>query len=188
MDYKQPHFYHFSEDSLKLVAIAIANLTTCPRSLLDIGCGCGVLGIETANKLDSIMHLTLLEPQSEFDESLQHNLKHILQRKISVTVEKTTLSESTIDQAFELIICNPPYFESGAGRKSPSQEKQICRSFEFDNPDLYIQKILSFLSSTGEAFILIPHEVTHWKNVLNKYSEKLKEIECLNGVSVYSIR
>ena len=44
---------------------------------LDIGCGSGVVGIETLNRLKSPKELILLEPQVEFLEYIQNNLEFI---------------------------------------------------------------------------------------------------------------
>lgn len=185
MDYKQPDFYHFSEDSLLLVNCAKKNLSGDERSLLDIGSGCGVLAIECANRINSISKIDLIEPQKEFFEFLDYNLKNILIRNVKFRIIKIFFSTFDSDQKYDLIICNPPYFDKGAGRISPNLQKQICRTFEFDSAELYVKKILSLLNDTGKAFVLIPHNVQSWDSVLGKYKDRLKEIERLNRVSIY---
>lgn len=187
MDYKQPDFYHFSEDSLKLVAAISSNGKHAPRSLLDIGTGCGVLAIECANKHLSIEEVVMLEVQNNFFEYIDFNITHLLEREVVIEKTHTSLSQFVTDKKFDLIVCNPPYFEKGTGRVSPKKEKQICRTFEIDSPAVYMEKIIDLLKPNGRGFILIPHNVDPWEKVLIKYSSRLKMIETLNGVSIYLI-
>tara|TARA_Y100000385_G_C13078236_1_gene632533 strand:- start:373 stop:939 length:567 start_codon:yes stop_codon:yes gene_type:complete len=187
MDYKQPDFYHFSEDSLKLVKATLYLPQMSPINLLDIGAGCGVLAIECANQHKSITKIVMLEPQSEFLEFIDYNLVHQLKRDVLSERLNTSFAGFITNQKYDLIICNPPYFEKGAGRKSPSLQKQTCRTFELDGPEVYMKKIISLLSPNGRGFILIPHNVNQWDRVLAKFSSRLKELERLNGVSIFLI-
>lgn len=187
MDYKQPDFYHFSEDSLKLVKSTLNYLDIVPSNLLDIGSGCGVLAIECANIHESISKIIMLEPQKEFLEFIDYNIIHQLKREVSSEKLNLSFSSFVTDQKFDLILCNPPYFEKGAGRQSPSLQKQICRTFEIDGPEVYIEKIISLLAPRGQGFILIPHNIKQWEKILIRFQSRLTEKERLNGVSIYLI-
>lgn len=187
MDYKQPDFYHFSQDSLALVNKAIGDSSFLPKTVLDIGAGCGVLSIECTNLLKSISDLTLLEPQEAFFPFLEENLNNLLERKVKYEFEKSIFSQYQTERKFDLILCNPPYFEKGKGRSSPYLERQVCRTFEVDGPDLYLEKILGLLEQGGRGYILIPHEIASWEVVKKKYQKNLIKQEELSGVDIYLI-
>ena len=108
MDYHQPRFYHFSEDSIWLSKKA-SELSPNACSVLDIGCGSGVVGIETLNRLKSPKELILLEPQVEFLEYIQNNLEFI-ERNIEVEIVNQTLERFNPGRKYDLIVSNPPYF------------------------------------------------------------------------------
>lgn len=185
MDYKQPDFYHFSEDSLELSRIAINRSKTDVKKILDIGCGCGVLAIECANNLASIESIHLIEPQHEFIRYIEHNLTIMLERAIHSKIFPCSFSGFKSDDQYDLIICNPPYFEKGTGRISQSMNKQICRTFELDSPLLYIQGILELLQDGGKAFILVPNKVDQWETVLKNYDKNFQMIKKMSKASIF---
>lgn len=188
MDYKQPDFFHFSDDSTQLANLVI-NLVKqrSPKSLLDIGAGCGFLGIEIANKVKEIHRLVLLEPQEEFQQSIEFNIENLLIRKLHIDLSQSWFSEFHHNELFDLIVCNPPYFHKDSGRKSPNINKQIARTFEVDSPLLYMEKILSLLCNRGQAYILIPRDQKQWNNAKDKFSENLEKVKCLSTVDIFLI-
>lgn len=186
MDYKQPNFYHFSEDSLKLVKEA-STYSAGATTLLDIGSGCGVLAIECANRITTLKSIHLIEPQKEFLSYIDFNLKHFLEQKVKAETFCLALSDYKTGCKYDMVICNPPYFEKGTGRVSPSKQKQICRTFEIDSSDIYIEKILNLLSSKGKGFILIPDNSKQWTQTLSHYKKHLEKIMEINGAAIYLI-
>lgn len=82
IDYSQPDFYRFNEDSTKLVAFIQNHLKKTPQSIIDLGAGCGVIGIEL-KKLYHEAYLTLVEGQSEFLPYLKAILSYLKLRPVS---------------------------------------------------------------------------------------------------------
>jgi tRNA1Val (adenine37-N6)-methyltransferase len=148
-DYKQPDFYHFNEDSTKLVHFIQSQWRRIPRSVLDLGAGCGVIGIELV-KLYPGINLTLVEGQSEFIFYLQENLELF---GIKAEIHCSLFSSLSLNQKFDLIVSNPPYFLKGEGRVSPDARKQMCRTWERDDLQVLIEKALGHLDKNGEIWL-----------------------------------
>ncbi len=190
MDYQQPSFYKFNEDSILLSNEVIArSKRLSPSSVMDLGCGCGVIGIEVSNSLDSIKQLTLVEMQSEYSESIQFNLKNILNRSIKIETLFCSFNEQLkkSNTAYDLIVCNPPYFSKGRGRSSSNVQRQLCRTFDFDSPDILLELILKSLSKNGEAYIIIPNNEIQWDEIKIQYKQNMKCIFEKEDVGIYLI-
>ncbi len=104
-----------------------------PKDLIDVGAGCGIVGIELANRLASVEKLTLLECQEEFVPYLEENRK-LLRRGVEADSTKKTCLILRGTCSFELVVSNPPYFKEGSGRRSSDERTQRCRSFYESGP------------------------------------------------------
>jgi tRNA1(Val) A37 N6-methylase TrmN6 len=155
-DYSQPEFYHFNEDSLHLVNYVVENETFASH-ILDLGAGCGVIGIEIAKKLVP-KSLTLIEIQEEFLASLHLNTSLFLNPSIEKFILQTSFSQWKNTSAYDLIVCNPPYFLSGHGIESPDRRKQICRTFVIDSLEILLSKTWTSLSLGGRAYFVLRND------------------------------
>ena len=102
-------------------SIALAHFARLPKNatVLDLGSGCGTLGMllcaedascrVTGIELDEKAHLTALENAS------RNQLEGRLQ---SICADLTTLSEFTTPGSFSCCVSNPPYFTAGPESQS----------------------------------------------------------------------
>ena len=102
-------------------SIALAHFVRLPKNatVLDLGSGCGTLGMllcaedtschVTGIELDEKAHLTALENAS------RNQLEGRLQ---SICADLTTLSEFTTPGSFSCCVSNPPYFTAGPESQS----------------------------------------------------------------------
>ncbi|MFP5386907.1 MAG: methyltransferase [Bacteriovoracia bacterium] len=156
-DYLQPDFYRFSEDSLKLVEKVRQRVKKAER-ILDLGAGCGVIGIELAISFLP-RSLTLVELQKEYEEFLVKNLELLLppaivESKIEICSFSTWKSSGTYD----LIVCNPPYYLPGHGQKNKDERRGNARSFLVDDWKILLEKIQVALSQEGKCFLVIKND------------------------------
>jgi tRNA1Val (adenine37-N6)-methyltransferase len=151
-DYFQPDFYRFNEDSILLSKEVVESISEAQK-LLDIGAGCGVIGLEIAQQIP-VEKMILLEAQSEFIPYLQKNVELFLPNK-NIEIVNSAVS-NFLDSDFDLIVCNPPYYLPGQGRPSKDLRRNIARNFVLDDWEILLNKIKSLLSPKGRAFVIVP--------------------------------
>lgn len=185
MDYHQPKFYHFSQDSIWLSKKA-SELSPNASSILDIGCGCGVVGIETLNRLQSPKELTLLEPQVEFLEYTRKNLE-LIERNIEFEIVNQALERFNPGRKYDLIVSNPPYFNPKDSRPSSNLNRLKCRTFENLNLFDFVKLAIGHLSPSGELYFLARQENPDVKKIISelkgiKVIDQFKDVLILNFV------
>jgi tRNA1(Val) A37 N6-methylase TrmN6 len=156
-DYFQPDFYRFNQDSLLLVQKVLAHGIQ-PRRLLDLGAGCGIIGIEVARVLRPEA-VVLLELQDEFLPCLKMNVGQFLEPLgVSAQIVSAAFSEFVPDGEFDLIVCNPPYYLPGHGELPTDPRRGKARSFLIDSWNVLIDLIARCLSKKGFAFVVIKND------------------------------
>lgn len=163
-DYSQPEFYRFNEDSLKLVQ-RIKDSGVKATAVLDLGAGCGVLGIEVANQL-GCESLTLLEPQVDFYSHLETNLAHQIKVPLKAEIIKAFFGEWTPEKKYDLIVCNPPYYLPGRGQPYKDARRELARSFIKDDWRILLKLIEKALTPEGKAFIVIKNDLFILKEII----------------------
>ena len=155
-DYLQPDFYRFNQDSIELVRWVSTQIKSA-RRILDLGAGCGVIGLELARALHP-EQLTLVEVQGAFGPYLEENLKIFLPNRPGVRIDLMSFQDWTPDARYDLIVSNPPYYLPGHGEASQCQQRGICRTFHIDGWEILLELISKSLSSDGHAFISVKND------------------------------
>jgi tRNA1Val (adenine37-N6)-methyltransferase len=170
INYKQPAFYHFSQDSIELANYIANNYQEGNyQSLIDLGAGSGVLGLETALKLGGINKISFVELQAEYLPFLQEN-KFLVPASVFIDIKITKFSEYVIEETFDLVLANPPYFCQGHGRVSKNLNKQKCRTFEVDDLSILLKLMTELRSDKGVACLVIRNDLNEQNAVLDKYN------------------
>lgn len=147
MNYRQPEFYRFSRDSIILAEIVSQEIKSLSKvaHVLDVGCGCGVIGLEIARRLGPglLGSLTLLEKNEKFMKSIQENVEQFLTHKLYCQVVHQDLFDFSPVRNYTHLVCNPPYFLEGRGRPSPDLQKRSCRSWRGDEAQEFMLKLYS---------------------------------------------
>lgn len=152
-NYSQPDFYKFSRDSIELVDFSVNYIKErgSSQTLLDLCCGCGVIGIEAFEKVNGVEKVSFLELQTEF---FPHLKKNIEESSISdFKLYETPLGKQAFTERFDLIYSNPPYFIPGEGRVSENELRQNCRTFEVDGWNVFLKKVHEWLDADGFFFL-----------------------------------
>lgn len=96
--------------------------------ILDLGCGCGVIGLILAFR-HSGARVTGLEVQEELARLAGDNIRtNRLEARISVIHGSLREIDSLIaPESFDLVVSNPPYRQPGSGRLSPTDQRARAR-------------------------------------------------------------
>lgn len=172
-DYLQPDFYRFNEDSLKLVSW-VCDSKIKANSILDIGCGSGVIGIELTNRLHPA-RLTLLEVQEEFRSYLTQNISTQLKVSLEVTCTISSFSKWESDERFDLIVCNPPYYLPQHGQLAADPRRSIARSFIIDGWGDLLKTCVRALTREGRAVMVIKQD-----EVLSNHIKEVMPLELVS--------
>ncbi len=170
-DYSQPDFYRFNSDSIALINWICDKKLSCGR-VLDLGAGCGIIGIELAQNIE-MKKLTLVEIQADYEEYLNRNLELYLPKNIDVEIFWSPFSELNLVENFELIICNPPYYLPGHGQKSKDERRMIARTFIRDSWRHLFEIVDRNLSVEGEAVFVLKND----RLILETIFKELKDFK-----------
>lgn len=181
-DYRQPHFYRFNEDSLKLVNFVSSNVKTASH-ILDLGAGSGIIGIELANRLGP-KELTLLDIQEEWLEYLSHNVKNYLVPEVKSHVIIESFGKWKPAVQYDLIVSNPPYYLPGHGQPNSDKRKEIARSFVKDDWQIFLGLIKRCLAPSGKAFIVVKNDSRIKKELVHDLDFEFMEEDTLLFVKI----
>lgn len=135
------------------------------KTVLDIGCGTGLLSLMLAQRNNNIFIDALeIDPLTALQATENvANSKFSHQISVIECDAKTWKKESYYD----LIICNPPFFSQSLKGNNPSRN-MARHNDEFSFDDL-LHIISENLNASGSASVLLPlSEAKRWEEVLSK--------------------
>lgn len=117
--------YRFSADSLLAAHFCRPG---AEDSILDLGCGCGVIGLVLAFRHSGV-RVTGLEVQPELARLAEANIRENgLQGRISIIHGSLReMGDLVPPESFDLVVSNPPYRRPGSGRMSPGDQRARAR-------------------------------------------------------------
>lgn len=119
------------------------------NKILEIGCGTGIISLIIAQR----------NPKAEiFAFDIDDNAVELAKINFEnspfaerLKVEKADFNEFKTENLFDLIICNPPYFEANSSEKDILARQKVALNFE----DL-IKNASKFLIKSGTFSVIIP--------------------------------
>jgi len=149
-------------DAMILGAFAKAN---APTTILDIGSGTGVLALMMAQKFADA-RITALDLDAETLIDCQQNIMQSpwAQRMTWLHVDFLTFHTSN---KFDLIICNPPFYEQSL--RSANQRVNAAKHTSEDFLLELFAKTKELLSPTGIFWLILPIEnFDFWKKIAGR--------------------
>lgn len=174
--YSQPDFYRFSIDSTELAKYVASNFCFHKgMKVLDLCAGCGVIGLEILYRAPCSLELISVELQPEYIPHFQRNQSQIEGCGHNVQFLCTNFSEllsEKFSKCFDLIVCNPPYFDRESNRPSPDYRRSCCRLISESDREVLVRVIENSLSNDGKCYILLREKEKLFESF--KLSSKLK--------------
>ncbi len=192
-EYQQPAEYAFCQDSV-LAPLAIANdleaywqatgaADFSNYRALDVCAGCGVMGLELTHALPQLEQFDFLEIQSAFREPFAANAQMVQASRSAAFVSRwleqsyASLQSGELRNRYDLIVCNPPYFDLGEGTLPPNPVKQRARFFVDDTFESLLKSLRAALKPEGRAYVLMKSGKKHGRDAFTLARSLLSDCE-----------
>ncbi len=194
LKYEQPAEYHFSHDSVFLARRAY-ELTEQdkPDRVLDLCSGCGIVGIDyifhrQKNLRSFPSRIDFLELQKIYQKYFANNIAQISGLQAFEFLNKNygdVFISPELKNVYDLILCNPPYFNRDQGKLSPSDFKNRCRFFIDSDFKSLLNAIHYLLKPYGTAYILVKNE-----DELKPFNSEFKitRVEMIRNTALYQLQ
>ena len=130
--------------------------------LLDLGAGCGVLGLILLYRVEkSIQQLTAFELQQGLAELAEKNvISNSLQHRMNVVKGDLRSMETFFSaESFSTVVCNPPFYLPGSGRKTVNEEALIARHQVQCSLEEIVAAAAFVLKNRGIFYLIYPAEL-----------------------------
>lgn len=173
-------YHHRSSMKIGVDAVILgawANVLNA-RTILDVGCGCGVIALMTAQR-NPTSTIEAIDTDKESIEEVASNFlaspwhERLVAKQIDFNDYCSRHIEQNI-QPIDYIISNPPYFDSGVD--SPDSVRLKARHQGQLSPSIILEKGSNLISDNGIIGMVIPVE----------QAEELAEFA--NYIGLYPIR
>ena len=154
--------YRYNSDSLFLWDFARKNCSfKASQSLLDVGCGCGILGLLLARDFNCALSCIDIQPQNCELAQINAGANDIKASIICADFFKDWESGNSAgnsagnfripSQSFERIICNPPFYDFGGENKNA--HKNTSRNASSFDISAFASKCSKLLAPKGELVL-----------------------------------
>jgi tRNA1Val (adenine37-N6)-methyltransferase len=146
--------YRFSVDAV----LAAHFLSPKPNQrVLDLGCGCGVIGLILAYRYADI-EITGLEIQDDLAALAEENgrCNNFGDRFQVLRGDVRTIAESLPPESFDLIICNPPYRGRATGRINRDDQAAAARHELHGELGDFIRGAAFAVKNRGRVIVVYP--------------------------------
>ncbi|MEK7357683.1 MAG: methyltransferase [Bdellovibrionota bacterium] len=167
--YSQPESYRFCQDSVLAPLLIARDLGAVGAStrVLDLGAGCGVMGLELAHALPALEKIDFLEIQAEFRSHFEANRGTTASEGFRfLEGHWKTLAHAPLAASYDVVISNPPYFHADEGSLGPDSLSNRCRFFLDDSFDGYMRSVRAALKPGGRAYLLVKTGERHGRDTL----------------------
>ncbi|MCP3898607.1 MAG: methyltransferase domain-containing protein [Desulfobacteraceae bacterium] len=152
------HGYRFSLDS-----VIVAHFPDFLKgdTILDLGCGCGVIGLIVLYRWRHLVsHLTGVEIQPALLNLAKENMTMNGYEKYSNFIEGDirAIRKCVDAESFSKVICNPPFYTTTEGRGSHNEEAFIARHQLLADLNQILQAAKFSVKNKGHVVIIYPAE------------------------------
>ncbi len=117
--------FRLGTDSMALADFCRIRPGSC---VLDLGCGCGALGLLLLGA-DPTLRVMGLELQPEAAGQADKNVRENgLSERMTVVCGDLRDPSAVPASGFDAVVCNPPYFPSAAGKTAAQEARRVART------------------------------------------------------------
>ena len=126
------------------------------RNVIDVGAGCGLIGIMIANKFRDTT-VDFVEIDKSASETASQNI-HTQGLERQCTVHNCNIVDFKVDRKYDLIVSNPPFFLNGV--VAPCGARAMARHAGELSPTSLIDFAVDNLTDYGLLAMIVPAEQT----------------------------
>jgi tRNA1Val (adenine37-N6)-methyltransferase len=142
-----------------------------PGNILDIGCGTGLLSLMLAQKTSAA--ISAIEIDANAAAQAKENISQSPWKE-QITLFNLPIQRFTNPHKYDLIICNPPFFEDDL--KSPDETKNNSKHDTALKLDELVFYMKQHMNKNGSAVILLPfHRTDYFSSLLRTNNLFIKE-------------
>lgn len=123
--------------------------------VVDLGTGTGILPILLSAKTNA-RHFVGIEIQADMADmaSRSVNMNNLSERISIINGDLKEVSSLLGKNCYEAVVCNPPYFKIGGGRRNPSKELEIARHEVMCTIEDIVRESQALLKQNGHFFMI----------------------------------
>ena len=146
--------YRFSVDAVLLAHFATPK---AGQQVLDLGCGCGVIGLILAYRHPQIT-LCGLELQAELAQLAEENVaaNGVASRYQILNSDVRAINIVLAPESFDLVVCNPPYREQASGRLNTNDQAALARHEVQGSLVDFVRAAAFAVKNRGKVFFIYP--------------------------------
>ncbi len=130
-------------------AVSLGAWAPCAGRVLDVGCGCGIIGIMSAQRgADSVEMIDIDSP------SVAEAAENAANSPWSERIRVHCVDFLQFAGEFDAILSNPPFFATGI--LAPDSRRAAARHESSLTPDAFMRKAAELLAPSGTVSIIIP--------------------------------
>lgn len=126
-----------------------------PRTILDAGCGCGILALMCAQRFPTASITAVDNNPDACSEAAENFSRSPWADALSVVCADINDYVASLPSTVDLIICNPPYFTETL--RSPDPSRADARHAGSLSAEIIIQLAGRILSPQGTLALVVPH-------------------------------
>jgi tRNA1Val (adenine37-N6)-methyltransferase len=151
--------------------------------VLDLGTGCGIIPMVAACRFPNALYYGV-EIQPELAAIADENVRdNRLSEKIRIIHQDLkTLKQNQFPAPFDLVVCNPPYRRTSAGRINPNSQRAVARH-EIETRLSDVVAAAGRLLKTAGKFIVIysAERLTDLLSVMRSIHIEPKFLQCIHS-------
>lgn len=128
--------------------------------VLDIGCGSGILALSLAVKYPNTRQVVGIELVRQHLSIAQSKQMELSQRKKNIVPCDWVCGDVRCipfyKQIFDVIVCNPPFYQIHHGNHSPIKAKTLAHVDETLSPNELLKSVEHCLTSHGRFYMVYP--------------------------------
>ncbi len=139
-----------------LLLARFASEGAAPKSILDIGCGCGIVGLSVA-EVFAEAQLTMIDISAEAISDAVYNIvRNGLQQRATALCADVNRFQPPGGARYDLIVCNPPFFCETLQAPEPSRAMARSQQASGLAPENLWTAIDRLAAQSARVYIILP--------------------------------